>query len=39
MRRLLVSGRHLYNTHMNDIIDKNENMTIPYYLMASYAYQ
>ena len=28
----------IIDTHMNDIIDKNENMTIPYYLMASYAY-
>ena len=28
----------IIDTHMNGIIDKNENMTIPYYLMASYAY-
>ena len=28
----------IIDTHMNDILSKNENMTIPYYLMASYAY-
>ena len=28
----------IIDTHMNGIIDKNENMTIPYYLMSSYAY-